>query len=174
MNTPALRIPQNKPKQALRLVKTIDLPREDWLAVRKHGIGSSDAAALLLWLQDQAGDKALTAEDLNGVAVRIGADVPFFLLGSPARAQGIGEVLVPVEIDLSGWTLVVVCPDQHVSSAWAYQEWDGVSQACQDAGKFTGHLSTGDLQKREMSISNGCHETRSVRRELGEPAHGCE
>ena len=37
--------PPAKAKPALRLVKTIDLPREDWLAVRKQGIGSSDAAA---------------------------------------------------------------------------------------------------------------------------------
>lgn len=52
---------QEKPKAALRLVGTRDLPREDWLAVRKQGIGSSDAAAavglnpyksqLELWLE---------------------------------------------------------------------------------------------------------------------------
>ncbi len=47
MNTSALRIPQLKAKAALRLVKTHDLPREDWLAVRKRGIGSSDAAAAI-------------------------------------------------------------------------------------------------------------------------------
>jgi putative phage-type endonuclease len=35
--------PQKRP--ALRLVSTKELPREDWLAVRKQGIGSSDAAA---------------------------------------------------------------------------------------------------------------------------------
>jgi putative phage-type endonuclease len=34
-----------KPKPALRLVGTKELPRDDWLAVRKQGIGSSDAAA---------------------------------------------------------------------------------------------------------------------------------
>ena len=36
---------QTKPKPALRLIKTHELSREDWLDVRKQGIGSSDAAA---------------------------------------------------------------------------------------------------------------------------------
>lgn len=45
MSNPAPNVPQTKPKAALRLVKTNDLPREEWLAVRKQGIGSSDAAA---------------------------------------------------------------------------------------------------------------------------------
>ena len=36
-----------KRRPALRLVKTNDLPREDWLDVRQHGIGSSDAAAAI-------------------------------------------------------------------------------------------------------------------------------
>ena len=47
MSTTALKAPHEtpKPRPALRLVKTNNLPREDWLEVRKTGIGSSDAAA---------------------------------------------------------------------------------------------------------------------------------
>lgn len=47
MNKRALRDSAVKPhaKPALRLVTTKDLPRDDWLAIRKQGIGSSDAAA---------------------------------------------------------------------------------------------------------------------------------
>lgn len=73
MNTPALRVPQLKPKSALRLVKTNDLPRDEWLAVRKHGIGSSDAAAavglnpyqsqLELWLIKTNRDQGLPKVD---------------------------------------------------------------------------------------------------------------
>jgi len=39
--------PQDRPRPALRLVETKALPREDWLAVRQHGIGSSDASAAI-------------------------------------------------------------------------------------------------------------------------------
>lgn len=62
-------------KPALRLVKTKHLPREDWLEVRKRGIGSSDAAAavglnpyksqLELWLEKTGRDGNLPKTDLN-------------------------------------------------------------------------------------------------------------
>lgn len=73
MNTLALRETPQKPKPALRLVKTLDLPRDDWLEVRKTGIGSSDAAAavglnpyqsqLELWLVKTGRDGGLPKVD---------------------------------------------------------------------------------------------------------------
>ncbi|MCW2101904.1 UNVERIFIED_ORG: putative phage-type endonuclease [Pseudomonas psychrophila] len=62
-----------KPRPALRLVSTKELPREDWLAVRKRGIGSSDAGAavglnpyksqLELWLEKTGRDATLPKID---------------------------------------------------------------------------------------------------------------
>lgn len=62
-----------KPRPAIRLVGTKDLPREDWLEVRKRGIGSSDAAAavglspyksqLELWLEKTGRDDNLPKID---------------------------------------------------------------------------------------------------------------
>ena len=73
MNTPALPLRQEKIRPALRLVKTIDLPRDGWLEVRKTGIGSSDAAAavglnpyqsqLELWLVKTGRDETLPKVD---------------------------------------------------------------------------------------------------------------
>ena len=75
MNNPALRVPREKAKPALRLVATKELPREDWLAVRKQGIGSSDAAAavglnpyksqLELWLEKTGRDGNLPKTDAH-------------------------------------------------------------------------------------------------------------
>ena len=63
------------PRPALRLVSTKDLSRDDWLAVRKRGIGSSDAAAavglnpyksqLELWLEKTGRDSGLPKSDVN-------------------------------------------------------------------------------------------------------------
>ncbi len=60
-------------RPALRLVPTVDLPREDWLEVRKRGIGGSDAAAavglnpyksaLELWLEKTGRDEHLPKID---------------------------------------------------------------------------------------------------------------
>lgn len=62
-----------KQRSALRLISTRELPREDWLAVRKQGIGSSDAAAavglnpyksqLELWLEKTGRDAGMTKAD---------------------------------------------------------------------------------------------------------------
>jgi len=45
MKASSLNSSTSKPRSALRLISTKELPREEWLEVRKRGIGSSDAAA---------------------------------------------------------------------------------------------------------------------------------
>jgi len=88
------------------------------------GGGSADAAALLGWLNARAGDKALSSAGLCALAAKLGADVPFFLLGRPAWATGIGEILTPARCDLSGLTMLVCMPREQVNTAWAYRAWD--------------------------------------------------
>ena len=73
MSTQSLQKFSTKPRPALRLVGTKQLPREDWLAVRKLGIGSSDAAAavglnpyksqLELWMEKTGRDESLPKLD---------------------------------------------------------------------------------------------------------------
>ena len=74
MQTPPLMTqPAGKPRPALRLVNTKELPREDWLAIRKQGIGSSDAATavglnpyksqLELWMEKTGRDGSLPKAD---------------------------------------------------------------------------------------------------------------
>lgn len=72
------------------------------------GGGSSDAATVLLalnaiWRLD------MSREELSAIALKLGADVPFFLCGTNAFAEGVGEVLVPVDLP-SAWYLVLVPP----------------------------------------------------------------
>lgn len=72
MNVTPLRS-TSKARPALRLISTKELPREDWLAVRKQGIGSSDAGAALglnpyksqleLWLEKTGRDTTLPKAD---------------------------------------------------------------------------------------------------------------
>ena len=83
------------------------------------GGGSSDAAATLKGL-NQLWPNPLSKEDLERLALSLGADVPFFLLQKPAIARGIGEILQPIENFPSFW-YVIVSPDLIVSTAWAYE-----------------------------------------------------
>jgi 4-diphosphocytidyl-2-C-methyl-D-erythritol kinase len=118
------------------------------------GGGSSDAAAMLRWLQAQAGGQALAQAELVRLAVGIGADVPYFLQDGPAWAQGIGDKLTPVSLDFSAFTLLLVLPPVHVSTAWAYAAWDQhIRQVCAPkdcAERLTTPTST---HKRRVSLS---------------------
>lgn len=87
------------------------------------GGGSSDAAALLLWLNSFLG-APLSPAELTRAAVAVGADVPFFLHGRPSRVTGIGEVVEPVGVAGPPLFLVLVCPGIHVSTAEAFARLD--------------------------------------------------
>jgi 4-diphosphocytidyl-2-C-methyl-D-erythritol kinase len=82
------------------------------------GGGSSDAAAVLLALQDIYG-KPLSEIELLDIASELGADVPFFLKKIPSYATGKGEVLEPISYKVSAYILTVT-PDVSVSTPLAY------------------------------------------------------
>ncbi len=84
--------------------------------------GSADAAAVLVGLNAllQAG---LTVRELCEIGVKVGADVPFCILGGTARIGGIGEKLTPLPA-LCGCWFVVVKPAVSVSTAEAYRAFD--------------------------------------------------
>ena len=92
------------------------------------GGGSADAAALLLWL-NSAAPNPLQTEELKSLAVRVGADVPFFLLNAPCRALGVGDVLEPCRTGLEDWHVVLVCPPVRIATSWAYQAFDAQARA---------------------------------------------
>lgn len=93
------------------------------------GGGSSDAAALLLWLNERLA-APLDAAALAEVALHVGADTPFFLKNTPCRVRGIGEKVEPcTPHDLVGMRLVLVCPDIHVSTPQAYADYDAAMAA---------------------------------------------
>ncbi|MBK5293360.1 MAG: 4-(cytidine 5'-diphospho)-2-C-methyl-D-erythritol kinase [Acidobacteriia bacterium] len=83
------------------------------------GGGSSDAAAVLLALPALAGVR-LSEERLHGIAVALGSDVPFFLMGGTALGLGRGEELYPLP-SLRGRYGLLVIPPVAVSTAEAYQ-----------------------------------------------------
>lgn len=78
------------------------------------GGGSSDAATTLIAL-NRLWATGLPAERLQTLALQLGADVPVFVFGRTAFAEGIGERLQAIHVD-PAWYLVVV-PQVAVSTA---------------------------------------------------------
>lgn len=76
------------------------------------GGGSADAAAVLRW----AGFDDLVA------ASRLGADIPFCMVGGRARVRGIGESIQPLSPESATYTLVI--PPLSVSTPAVYRMWD--------------------------------------------------
>lgn len=83
------------------------------------GGGSSDASAMLVLLNREF-RLGLTETQLIDYAARLGADCPFFILNRPAYAEGIGEKLQPVSLDLSDWYIAVVRPNIPVPTKDAF------------------------------------------------------
>ena len=83
------------------------------------GGGSSDAATTLVAL-NHLWQLGLSEDELAEMGRTLGADVPVFVRGRTAFAEGVGEKLQPVEIP-SKWYLVVH-PQVHVSTAQIFQD----------------------------------------------------
>jgi 4-diphosphocytidyl-2-C-methyl-D-erythritol kinase len=82
------------------------------------GGGSSDAATTLLALNHLWGCE-LPVDQLAGIGLTLGSDVPVFVYGSSAWAEGRGEKLTPVELP-ERW-YVIVHPRMHVATATVFQ-----------------------------------------------------
>ena len=74
------------------------------------GGGSSDAATTLVALNHLWG-LGLECDELAALGLRLGADVPVFVRGQAAWAEGIGEQLVPITLE-EPWYLVIIPPCQ--------------------------------------------------------------
>lgn len=108
--------PQNLVRRALAAVGRTAFVRVDKRIRAGAGLGggSADAAAVLRW----AG-----CTDLE-VAARLGADVPFCLVGGRARVTGVGEVVAPLPWTDESYTLVT--PPFGVDTAAVYRAWDAL------------------------------------------------
>jgi 4-diphosphocytidyl-2-C-methyl-D-erythritol kinase len=87
------------------------------------GGGSADATYTLLAL-NQLFQLQLSFQKLKELSSELGSDCPFFVEGMPQIAQGRGEILTTVEMDLSNLYLALLNPGIHVGTKEAY---DGVS-----------------------------------------------
>lgn len=142
------RVPQSHPNWQILIDKRIPI------AGGMAG-GSTDAAAVLL-MMNEAFDSPLDFKALSFLAVKLGADVPFFLNPVPSIGSGIGDRLIPItgikphfEIPL-----VWVASDFPVSAAWAYAHRNGPFSPEGRIQKLIRALQQGDLNAFAQNIRN--------------------
>lgn len=83
------------------------------------GGGSADAA-FTLTLLNQKYRLGLDTVSLQRYALELGSDCPFFILNSPCIAKGRGEILEPLQLDLSPYRIVLINPGIHINTGKAF------------------------------------------------------
>lgn len=116
------------------IVKALDLVRNEFEKARQPlkvilyksipmgaglGGGSADAAFMLRML-DTFFELNASPDLLASWALSLGSDCPFFLHNQPVLASGRGEIIQPLSLDLSNYSIQLVCPAIHISTAQAF------------------------------------------------------
>ncbi|MCG9899033.1 MAG: 4-(cytidine 5'-diphospho)-2-C-methyl-D-erythritol kinase [Hydrotalea sp.] len=85
------------------------------------GGGSSDAAHTLLALNELF-KLNLSKQELIQLSLQLGSDCPFFIENKPCFATGRGEIMFPIEVNLKSYHILLINPNIHISTAWAFKE----------------------------------------------------
>ena len=93
------------------------------------GGGSSDAAHMAIALNELF-NLGLSKEELVKEVASMGADCAFFIYNVPCFAEGIGDQLTPIDIDLKGIRIILIKPDEGVSTKEAYSGMTSYSASC--------------------------------------------
>lgn len=96
------------------------------------GGGSSDAAHMAIALNELF-ELGLSQEQLATEVAVLGADCPFFIYNRPCFAEGIGDKLTPIELDMKGIRIVLIKPEESVSTREAYS---GITRHPEVAGQI--------------------------------------
>lgn len=85
--------------------------------------GSTDGAAVLKILNSMF-DVNAGLPELCDIGKKVGADIPFCLIGGTCVCKGIGEILIPQKIAPPAYQILIVFPGDGVSTAAAYRMLD--------------------------------------------------
>ena len=112
-------------KAYLLLQQDFDLPSID-IKLHKHipsgaglGGGSSDCA-FMITLLNRRFNLRMRDSMMERYAARLGSDCAFFISNTPSIATGRGEILNSINLSLKGYTILLVKPEESVSTAEAY------------------------------------------------------
>lgn len=135
---------------AVKLAESQGIKPEAHIFIRKRipvgmglGGGSSDAAAALVAL-NQLWGLSLSIDALAEVAAELGSDVPFFLWGGTALAEGRGETISPLP-SLTQLPITLICPTDTIPGKTAKLY----------ANLTPAHYSDGGVTRRMVEILSG-------------------
>ncbi len=90
------------------------------------GGGSADASFTLCLLNKKF-ELDIRQSQLELFAGILGSDCPFFITNKPCIGTGRGEILEPVDLDLSNKHILIINPGIHINTAWAFSQLKHIS-----------------------------------------------
>lgn len=141
-----------KEKYSIQEGVSIHLEKNIPIAAGMAG-GSTDAAATF-WGMNELFELGASMQELQELGVKVGADVPYCIMGGTALAEGIGEKLSPLPTPPE-CVLLVAKPDINVSTKYVYEHLDaeGVEEH-PDIDGMTEALAGKDLQGIVARLGN--------------------
>ncbi|MCR5655137.1 MAG: 4-(cytidine 5'-diphospho)-2-C-methyl-D-erythritol kinase [Lachnospiraceae bacterium] len=135
-----------------RIGLDIELKKRIPMAAGMAG-GSTDAAQTMIAVNEILGEP-FSVRELMEMAVRIGADVPYCIMGKTALAEGIGEVLTPLPAP-PGAHILIAKPPIDVSTKYVYEhlKWDRIKEH-PDIDRMIRGLESSDLEIICQSMGN--------------------
>ena len=117
--------------------------------------GSADAAAALVGINSLC-DYGLSMEELQKIGAGIGADIPFCIQGGTCLAEGIGEILTPID-PVPDCSIVLVKPPFDVSTKYVYEHLDALDNKDQDhpdTDSMIRYIGSGDIEAIAGGLGN--------------------
>lgn len=135
-------------KDGVRIVLKKNIP----VAAGMAG-GSTDAAAVFKGMNSLF-ELGLKQESLCDMGVKIGADVPYCIMGGTALSEGIGEILTPMRA-MPGCVILIVKPDISVSTGYVYTAFDSLKDKMHpDVDAMISAIEQGDIREVSKLLGN--------------------
>ena len=132
------------------------------------GGGSADGAFVLQLLNEKF-SLSLTEKKLAELALQLGSDCSFFIVNRPCFASGRGEILEPINLDLSSYSFIIINPGIHIPTARAFSAINPSTPShsikkiiTQDPGTWKSQL----INDFEESVFIQFPELRDIKKEL--------
>lgn len=115
--------------------------------------GSTDAAAVFHGLNEMFGLN-MSIDEMCRLGVKLGADIPYCIMGGTALAEGIGQILTPITAPPEA-VLVIAKPDINVSTKYVYENLHANSlKEHPDVDGMIASIEEGDLKKMGALFGN--------------------
>lgn len=115
--------------------------------------GSTDAAAVFKGMNSLF-DLEMTPEKMCDLGVRIGADVPYCIMGGTALSEGIGEILTPLS-PIPDCCILIAKPDISVSTGYVYTTFDSLKEKRHpDVDAMINAIDSGDIRSISKLLGN--------------------